>query len=117
MTDEPTLFDRPLARSTDPGTSHAAARSLNHKLDQRHRVVLAWLEWHGAATDDQMADRMVATKQCERHEQARRLVRTLRERYELIVPAFDNDGNQLETVNSSGRMARMWTVATDWRNK
>lgn len=117
MTDEPTLFDQPLARSSDPATSHAAARSLDFTLDSRHRVLLSWLEAYGPATDDGIADAMVAAKQCARHEQARRLVRTLRERYELIVPAFDSDGNQQEAVNGSGRMARMWTVATDWRKQ
>jgi hypothetical protein len=119
MTGEPTLFDQPLARRSDPETSHRAARSLTHKLTDKHRVLLAWLESFGPATDDKMADRMVASNQCARHEQARRIVRTLREQYGYIVPALDDDGNQRETVNSSGRMARMWAVSPDsnWRNK
>jgi hypothetical protein len=116
---EPTLFDSALARRSDPRTSHAAAESLSFELNEKHRVLLAWLEWYGPATDDMMADRMVATKQCERHEQARRIVRTLRERYGFIVPALDNDGNQREETNKSGRKARMWVVSPDnnWRNQ
>lgn len=117
MTDEPTLFDQPLARATDPSTSHEAAASLNFTLDDRHRILMSWLEEFGPATDDKIADRMVAAKQCARHEQARRLVRTLREQHKLIVPALDNDGNQIETVNASGRKARMWAVDLNWRNK
>lgn len=117
MTDEPTLFDQPLARATDPSTSHEAAASLNFKLDDRHRILMSWLEEYGPATDDKIADRMVTVNQCARHEQARRLVRTLREQHRLIVPALGDDGNQIETVNASGRKARMWTVHHNWRNQ
>ena len=126
---DPTLFDEPqfapiprgttapavgdlvgLARRTDPSTSHRAAASLSSKLDERHAQVLAYLRLSGPSTDDQLADALVQMGIYERHEQARRAIRTLREQHDLIVPHLDADGNHAEAVNASGRAARLWVV-------
>ena len=105
----PSLFDSPPpARASDPTTSHAAAARVNRtQLSDHHHAVLAWLRAHGAATDDQMAAAMVADGTAARHEQARRWVRTLREN-QLLQPATDELGQQLELENDSGRRALAW---------
>lgn len=106
----PSLFDTPLARTTDPMTSHRAAHQVARQLNDDHRAALQWLAAHGPATDDQVADAMVAAGVALRHEQARRWVRTLRE-HQLMVADLDTDGTQLELVNTSGRRALAWRAA------
>lgn len=53
-TDEPTAevidFPRPVARNTDPDTSHAAAASVRN-VTETHRRVLELLERFGSASD------------------------------------------------------------------
>lgn len=126
---DPSLFDQPqfapvprgttaptvgdsfgLARRSDPSTSHRAAASLSHDLDERHAQILAYLRLAGPLTDDQLADALVQMGIYARHEQARRAIRTLREQHDLIVAHLDADGNHAEAVNTSGRSARLWTV-------
>ena len=104
---QPSLFE---SRNTDPSTSHAAAASLNHDLRAEHRRVLSWLNAYGPATDDQIADAMVGNGYTDRHETARRWVRTLRERHQLIVTALDDNKEPLTAVNRSGRTAIMYTT-------
>ena len=108
----PSLFDTPPpARASDPSTSHAAAARVNRtQLNDHHHAVLAWLQAHGPATDDQMAAAMVADGTAARHEQARRWVRTLREN-QLLQAATDELGVQLELENDSGRRALAWRAA------
>lgn len=106
----PSLFDAPLARSSDPMTSHRAAAQVNRSLTDDHQAVHCWLATHGPATDDQMAQAMVDQGCADRHEQARRWVRTLRE-HGLMEPARDSDGTQLELVNPSGRRALAWRAS------
>lgn len=108
MSNTPNLFE---ARNTDPHTSHEAARSLDHTLRDHHRYVLSWLSAYGPATDDEIADAMVGCGRTDRHETARRWVRTLRERHELIVPEVDDQGDPLTAVNRSGRSAILWRAA------
>ena len=98
------------ARSSDPATSHAAARSLDHTLKREHLAVLIWLAENGPATDDAIAAAMVANGVATRTETARRWVRTLRERHGMIVPALRHDGTQVEFTNESGRLALAWTT-------
>lgn len=105
MSGQPSLWE---ARDSDPHTSHLAAASLDHTLKSSHRYVLSWLRAYGPATDDQIADAMVAVGQFDRHEQARRVIRTLRERYDLIRPVYDDDGQPVTAVNTSGRSAIMY---------
>lgn len=100
-----------LARSTDPETSKAAAQSISLELKDSHRWILNWLTEHGPATDDEIALAAVDAGLMPRTETARRQVRTLRERHELIVPAVDETtGTQLTFVNASGRQALAWTA-------
>lgn len=130
MNGEPTLFDQPqfepirtagttaptgsdryaLARTSDPSTSRRAAESLNLELDDRHRGILALLRREGPLTDDGLAEIVVRAGYYDRHEKARRAIRTLREKHDLIVAHLDADGNQAEATNSSGRAARLWVV-------
>jgi|DEB0MinimDraft_10_1074344.scaffolds.fasta_scaffold14248_7 hypothetical protein len=105
MSDEPTLFE---ARTTDPETSHAAARALDHTLKSAHTYVLSWVRAYGPATDDHIAEAVVACGKFERHEQARRVIRTLRERHGLLEPVVDDDGQPVTATNSSGRAAILY---------
>jgi hypothetical protein len=108
MTSTPNLFE---ARNTDPVTSHESAAALDHTLRDHHRYVLSWLRAYGPATDDDIADAMVGCGRTDRHETARRWVRTLRERHELIVPEVDDHGDPLTALNRSGRSAILWRAA------
>jgi hypothetical protein len=99
-----------LARSGDPITSHEAADSVTGTLNASHIAVIDWLRSNAPATDDQIAEAMVNAGVTAKHEQARRLVRTCRERYGIVVPAM-LDGCQIELVNTSGRLALAWKVA------
>lgn len=46
---------RPLARSTDPITSHIAAANVAHFADSHKNMILAALEKHGAMTAHEIA--------------------------------------------------------------
>lgn len=48
-------FDTPLARSSDPGTSHGAADEAKQLQARHHRIILAALEAHGPAGKDRLA--------------------------------------------------------------
>lgn len=48
-------FDVPLARSSDPSTSHAAADEAKQLQERHHRIILAALEAHGPAGKDRLA--------------------------------------------------------------
>jgi hypothetical protein len=67
-----------------------------------------WLSQQGGATDDEMAVAAVELGLCERHEQGRRLARTMRENHGLIVPYLLPNGKQLTKLNASGREALCW---------
>lgn len=99
------------ARSTDPATSHDAAVMLDRSLTERHMNVLSILRAMGDATDDSVADCAVYNHVVGRHEQARRILRTLRE-HGLVVPYTDHDtGQQATAINASGRRALLWRSA------
>lgn len=101
----------PLARSTDPATSKAAAESLSFGLRYSHRWMLDWLREQGPATDDAIALAAVDAGLFERTEAARRQVRTLREKHGLLEPAVDKQtGFQITFANASGRQALGWQV-------
>ena len=99
------------ARRSDPTTSKQAAARLDHTLADHHRVVLDWLDEHGPATDDQIAQAMVDADLTTRTETARRWVRTLREEHDQIAPAMRH-GQQIQLPNPSGRLALAWTTRT-----
>jgi len=100
----------PLARNADPDTSHEAAEALNLKLKAGHWYIYAWLQTVGSASDLEMAEAAVDGMQFERLETARRAVRTLREVHGLMIPAIDDDGAQILTVNTTGREAVCWSI-------
>lgn len=102
---------RMLARSADPITSHLAAQQLDLDLSERHRRLLAWLRDNAPATDDEMAVAAVALGLVARHEQGRRLARTMRENHDLIIAALTPDGAQMTARNPSGRLALCWQAA------
>ena len=94
-----------LARATDPATSAAAAASLDHTISNRHLAVLQLYRAFGPLTDDEAAVRAVEAGIANRHEAARRIVRTMRENHDLLVAALDVDGNRVTHNNESGRAA------------
>lgn len=51
---EPSLFDAPLARATDPGTSHAAAQAVRIRAaSQKARLLKAYSSFPDGLTDDE----------------------------------------------------------------
>ena len=111
MSDEfkqPTLFE---ARNSDPHTSRRAAEGLSHKLTDKHQAIIQYVKERpgGAATDDQIASAMVNRGLWQRHEQARRAIRTLRERHGLLRAKRFADGTVATSRNLlSGREAILW---------
>ena len=104
-----------LARTTDPSTSKAAAESIDLTLTDNHLRVLKLLRGLRVATDDQIAEAAVNAKITTRHEQARRLIRTVRERTDHITPAVNEVGQQLTLQNDSGRQALAWCLSDTGR--
>lgn len=101
-----------LARNTDPETSKAAAKSLSLSLTVDHYAMLAILKGiQIPRTDDQIADTAVRFGTFVRHEHARRVLRTLRERTDYIQPAIGEDGEQIKLTNDSGRQAYAWELS------
>ena len=98
------------ARHTDPATSHRAAEQISHKITAKHLRALEVLLDLERATDDMVADVLVTDGIVARHEQGRRLMRTLRERYDYIAPAL-TDGVQATMTNSSGREGLVWELS------
>jgi len=102
-----------LARTNDPVTSKAAAEAVNLTLTDNHMRILQLLRELYIASDDQIADAAVTAGVVSRHEQARRLLRTLRDRTEFVQPALDEEtGWQKTQLNLSGRYALAWQLST-----
>lgn len=55
MTAQLSIDFEPLARNTDPVTSHMAARDAKELAARHHRIVLACLEQHGPSGKDRIA--------------------------------------------------------------
>tara|TARA_R100001163_G_C5068390_1_gene208623 strand:+ start:11547 stop:11891 length:345 start_codon:yes stop_codon:yes gene_type:complete len=104
-----------LARRTDPATSLQAAQSLDLTLNRKHEQLLRIVGRLGRATDDEIADAAVKTDLTQRHEQARRLLRTVRDKTNYVQPARDEHGEQIRHVNSSGRQAYAWELSQHGR--
>ena len=54
-------FDTPLARSSDPRTSHGAADQAKALQARHHRIIVACLSEHGALGKDGVAARTLLT--------------------------------------------------------
>lgn len=54
-------FDAPLARNSDPTTSHAAADQARELQARHHRIILACLREHGPLGKDGIAARTLLT--------------------------------------------------------
>lgn len=102
-----------LARGGDPATSRKAADSLDLKMTSKHFAVLQLYRAFGPMTDDEAAVRAVDAGLAGRHEAARRIVRTMREKHELLVPAVDVNGAARMHVNESGRLAAAYQENTN----
>lgn len=102
------------ARRTDPVTSRDAAAAVESKLTDRHQKMLQIyaLAAHrkNGLTDDEAADIAVTRRLVGRHEQARRLIRTLRELHGRLVPVMDKHDRKRQATreNVSGRRALVW---------
>ena len=110
MTDQPDLFSyAALARTSDPATSHLAAKSLDLQLKQKHLdalAVIANCAHREDLTDDALSELLYEYKIVARHEQGRRIVRTLRENYGFLRFATV-EGEPVVTANRSGRLAQV----------
>lgn len=109
MTEQLDFDSLPLARRTDPATSHLAAQSLNNLTKQRS-FVLNVLRLLGPMTDEELVRR--ATGMAEWQEDQVRVspsgVRT--RRHELVAQGQVRDTGQRVTTRS-GRRAIVWEVA------
>ena len=99
------IWDEPKARTSDPDTSHAAARSLGH-MTERRQAVWAVLAEHGPLTDeslvaiyDQFAEDNLVPPQSPSG------IRTRRNELTKLGLAIDS-GQRGMTV--SGRTAILW---------
>ena len=100
-----------LARRTDPATSKAAAKKVNTTVTETHKQVLRLMLDMYNPTEDNVCEAAVDAGVVQRHEQARRIVRTLRDK-QLVIPAIDGEsGWQLSGRNSSGCVALAWTLS------
>ena len=88
----------PRARTTDPETSHAAARSMTGTASEHHERILGALEVHGDLTSEQIADRCGL-----RMEQVCRRMKEL-ERSGKAEPTSERRRNR------NGATARVWRV-------
>lgn len=97
-------------RNTDPETSRLAAEALNLTLRNKHLEILRVLVDLDEATDDDVANEAMIRGFVKRHEEARRAIRTIRDRTEFIIPAIGDNGQKIRE-NASGRCARVWTLS------
>ena len=110
-----TLFpsddNRDLYRRNDPWTSRAAAEQVQRDIKGIHLAFLTHYVYNGPFTDDQLALWAVDANLCERHEQARRIIRTLRD-HRLVRPELvPGSATEVATaVNASGRSAILYNV-------
>ncbi len=98
-------------RNNDPDTSKSAAQRLNLTIQNKHLETLRIVFDLDEATDDQIATEAVARGFVKRHEEARRAIRTIRDRTQFIVPAIGDKGQQKTFENESGRDAYAWTLS------
>lgn len=99
-------------RATDPVTSRKAAEQLDLRIRNKHLEILRCLIDLDNGTDDDIATEAVFRGIVKRHEEARRLIRTLRDRTAFIVPQIDEEtGLQALRLNESGRHAHSWTLS------
>lgn len=99
------LFTTPAARSTDPATSHAAARSVRATRTETQRKVLALLRQSGPCTDEEL------------HRRYERMhgpistsgLRTRRRELCDAKPALVKNSGKTRRL-SSGRRAIVWEV-------
>ena len=102
-----------LARRTDPATSKAAAKKVNTTVTETHKQVLRIMLDMYNPTEDNVCEAAVNAGVVQRHEQARRIVRTLRDK-QLVIAAIDGEtGWQLSGRNTSGCVALAWTLSHD----
>lgn len=106
-------------RNTDPKTSRLAAEFVNDKYwTNKHLETLRVLLDLDEATDEEIMTEAVARGIVERHEQARRLIRTIRRTSVYVCPVIandtnesDDDGQKVKVNPFSGRLARVWTLS------
>ena len=98
------------ARSSDPDTSRSAARDVTTRITGKHLAALQILLDLEVATDDMVADELVRHGIVQRHEQGRRLMRTIREDHDY-ARLVEIDGKPMTLVNpSSGKEAQCYEL-------
>lgn len=93
------MFDPiPLARSSDPDTSHQAAARVHEFGDKHHGIIAVCLRQHGSLTADQIA----ALTRLDKYQVCRRLPEM--ERAGMVEPTGET------RTTTSGRQARCWRL-------
>lgn len=105
LVEPPSLFDLPQARTTDPESSHKAARTVS-KLAEKRAAVLAILRDHPVGLTDTGIASIHHTRQLPW--QSPSGLRTRRN--ELVELGLVQDSGRVETT-ASGRQAIVWQSA------
>lgn len=110
--DDGGLFDRARARTTDPGTSHAAAQSVKPKLRDKQQLVLQCMKHRCEPAGVTDTDLVLAYQRwCSQSEfpprQSESGIRTRRK--ELVDAGLVRDTGRRERL-PSGRQAIVWEV-------
>jgi DNA-binding MarR family transcriptional regulator len=103
-------WSQPLARNTDPETSHEAAEDVSFRASAHRLLAMQALDRYGALTDYELAARTglqqnsigKRRKDCQDAGMVERLL--------------DADGNSIKRPAPSGSMSLVWTLTEKGRN-
>jgi hypothetical protein len=98
------------SRASDPDTSRRSAAEVSTKITAKHLAAMQVLLDLECATADMVAEELVERGVVTRHEQGRRLVRTISEGHDYARIATKSDGTPIELVNVSGMAAQAYEL-------
>jgi hypothetical protein len=98
------------SRASDPDTSRRSAAAVSTKITAKHLAAMQVLLELECATADMIADELVERGVVTRHEQGRRIVRTISENHDYARIATKLDGTPIELENVSGMAAQAYEL-------
>lgn len=98
------------SRASDPDTSRRSAAEVSTKITDKHLAAMQVLLDLEIATADMVADELVQRGVVTRHEQGRRLVRTISEGHDYARVALNGDGSPYLMENVSGMSAQAYEL-------
>ena len=97
------------ARGSDPDTARQSAEQITTRITGKHLAAMQILLDLEAATFDMVADELVRHGIVQRHEQGRRLMRTICEDHDY-ARLVELDGKPMTLPNASGREAQCYEL-------